>query len=241
MTPLTWSLIQIYGDEVNPLQLPGNHPTFGNIGGRVYLNMSYMYSMMRTIGMSRERINKESEEFFGHLPDGLDIPRIPYGRWQVIRRVVPRVVAIQWLRRKIMQDLPDFIAQNPAKVDTFKGLIEAANSSSELAEMWQDTLFPYFRLACRMLQVGTTRYENAYRPLRRKLQTQVGEAEAITLLSGVSADSQQLSSLGPLVGLWQVANGELSRKAYLRQYGHRGPHEMELSIPQPGRRSELVR
>ena len=26
MTPITWSLIQIYGDEVNPLKLQGNHP-----------------------------------------------------------------------------------------------------------------------------------------------------------------------------------------------------------------------
>ena len=233
MTPLTWSLIQIYGDEVNPLALPGNHPMFGNIGGRVYMNMSLMYSMMRAIGFSRERINKESEEFFGHLPDGLEIPAIPFGRWQVIRKVAPRVIAIQRQRRKLMKELPDFIAQNPAQVDTFRRQIEAAASSSALANLWHESNNPYFRLAGRMLQVGTTRYENAYRPLRRTLQAQVGEAEAITLLSSVSADNQQLSSLAPLVGLWQVANNEISREAYLQQHGHRGPHEMEIFIPQP--------
>jgi phosphohistidine swiveling domain-containing protein len=40
-----------------------------------------------------------------------------------------------------------------------------------------------------------------------------------------------LASLEPLLGLSQVAKGQLSREAYLERYGHRGPHEMELSIP----------
>ena len=233
MTPLTWSLIQIYGDEANPLALPGNHPTFGNIGGRVYLNMSLMYSMLRAVGFSRERINKESEEFFGHLPEDMEIPSIPYARWQVIRRVVPRIIAFQRQRRKLIKELPDFIARSPSQVATFRQQIEAATSSSALANLWHESINPYFRLASRMLQVGTTRYENAYRPLRHTLQAQVGEAEAITLLSSVSADKQQLSSLGPLVGLWQVTNGLLNREAYLEQFGHRGPHEMEIFIPQP--------
>jgi len=40
-------------------------------------------------------------------------------------------------------------------------------------------------------------------------------------------------SLGPLLGLTQVARGELSQNSYLEQYGHRGPHEFELSVPHP--------
>jgi pyruvate,water dikinase len=42
-----------------------------------------------------------------------------------------------------------------------------------------------------------------------------------------------LASLGPLVGLTQVAQEQMSRVAYLEQYGHRGPHEFELSVPRP--------
>ncbi|MBE2223411.1 MAG: pyruvate, phosphate dikinase, partial [Anaerolineae bacterium] len=233
MTPITWSLIQIYGDAANPLELPGNHPMFGNIGGRVYMNMSLMYSMLRAIGFSRERINKESEEFFGHLPDNLEIPTVPFKSWQIIRRVAPRLVPIKLMRRKIIGELPGFIAQNPAQVDMFRHQIQSAVTSSDLANVWLDGIRPHFRRASRMLQVGTSRYENAYRPLRRTLQAQVGETAAITLLSGVSVGDSQLASLEPLVGMWRVANGELSREAYLHQFGHRGPHEMELSIPQP--------
>jgi pyruvate,water dikinase len=35
------------------------------------------------------------------------------------------------------------------------------------------------------------------------------------------------------MGIAQVARGEMAREAYLEQYGHRGPHEFELSIPRP--------
>jgi pyruvate,water dikinase len=32
---------------------------------------------------------------------------------------------------------------------------------------------------------------------------------------------------------WTRARGEMSRAAYLETYGHRGPHEFELSVPRP--------
>ena len=44
---------------------------------------------------------------------------------------------------------------------------------------------------------------------------------------------EQLASLGPMIGLWKVANGEMSRQDYLVQFGHRGDHEFELSWPRP--------
>src|SRR5262249_22982663 len=44
----------------------------------------------------------------------------------------------------------------------------------------------------------------------------------------------QLASLGPLVGLEQLARGEIDRATYARRYGHRGPHEFEVSTPRPG-------
>jgi pyruvate,water dikinase len=34
-----------------------------------------------------------------------------------------------------------------------------------------------------------------------------------------------------MMGLAQVTHGEIDRATYLEQYGHRGPHECELSIP----------
>ena len=42
-----------------------------------------------------------------------------------------------------------------------------------------------------------------------------------------------LASLGPVVGVARVVQGEMSRREYLDRYGHRGPCEAELSLPRP--------
>jgi pyruvate,water dikinase len=41
-------------------------------------------------------------------------------------------------------------------------------------------------------------------------------------------------SLGLLDGLEQLAAGEIDRDTFNRRYGHRGPHEFEISLPRPG-------
>jgi len=66
-----------------------------------------------------------------------------------------------------------------------------------------------------------------------KLATLVGEADAALLLSGQQADGTSLASLGPVTGLTRLARGEIDRDTFTRQHGHRGPHEVELSIPRP--------
>jgi pyruvate,water dikinase len=65
------------------------------------------------------------------------------------------------------------------------------------------------------------------------LIAKVGEADANALLSDLSGSAELMASLGPVVGLARLARGEMTREAYLAAYGHRGPHEMELSIPYP--------
>ena len=66
-----------------------------------------------------------------------------------------------------------------------------------------------------------------------KLATLVGEADSALLLSGQQADGTPLASLGPALGLARLARGEIDRATFARQYGHRGSHEVELSIPRP--------
>ena len=66
-----------------------------------------------------------------------------------------------------------------------------------------------------------------------KLATLVGEADSALLLSGQQAEGAPLASLGPATGLARLARGEIDRDTFARQYGHRGSHEVELSIPRP--------
>ena len=53
---------------------------------------------------------------------------------------------------------------------------------------------------------------------------------ADTLLTGSVSEAADLpANLGPLVGIDKVARGKMDREVYLDRYGHRGPHEFELS------------
>jgi pyruvate,water dikinase len=83
-----------------------------------------------------------------------------------------------------------------------------------------------------MLRAGAGPLEDA-RPLRRDLRALVGEPDAGTLLSALSAGASKLASLGPLLGLAELARGEIDRPTYARRYGHRSPHEFEVSIARP--------
>ena len=67
--------------------------------------------------------------------------------------------------------------------------------------------------------------------LRQNLSILVGEADANAILSNLSGAAADLESLGPLLGLAKVRDGRMSVEEYLERYGHRGPHEMELSAP----------
>ncbi len=80
---------------------------------------------------------------------------------------------------------------------------------------------------------GSAQPLEAKMKLRDELVDLVGEADANALFSSLSSEDEMLASLGPVVGVSRVAQGEMSREEYLEKYGHRGPHEAELSEPRP--------
>jgi len=126
------------------------------------------------------------------------------------------------------REVRTFIASCPGWCAAMRTRIQQAATPIEFANLWQGELRPYFGRAWRM--VRATLESNGV--LRQSLIQLVGSADANALLSNLSG-AGQLASLGPLVGISKMARGEINRTAYLEQYGHRGPHELELSIPRP--------
>src|SRR4029450_6922098 len=68
---------------------------------------------------------------------------------------------------------------------------------------------------------------------RKRLQQVGGDAAANALTAGLGAQAGQLASLGLLEGLDQLARAEIDRETFNQRYGHRGPHEFEISTPRP--------
>ena len=132
-----------------------------------------------------------------------------------------------------MKCLPAFLDAAPVECDTLHAQIHAATSPRDLIELWKTDLLPFFRKTCHMLMAGARSLGNPA-VARRRLSKLVGEADANALVSGHGSSGNSLASLGPLLGLEQLARGEIDRETYQRQFGHRGPHELEVSIARPG-------
>jgi rifampicin phosphotransferase len=233
MTPCTWSFVQIFIAETMSALFHLGYPPIGNIGGRFYMNTSLMATMLAAFGMRGKRFKDLSEQVFGRIPDELEIPLIPISRWKIMRTTLLAALSIKWRIRTDMKRLPAFLTGAPAHCEALRALIRAVTTPRDLIELWQTDLLPFFRETCRMLVAGARSQGNPALA-RRRLRKLVGDADANALMSGHGSSGNSLASLGPLLGLEQLSRGEIDRTTYERQFGHRGPHELEVSIARPG-------
>ena len=226
-----------YNSLRNSWDAPGfkvHHP-IGNIGGRFYMNMSLTVSMGAVIG-AKKTVAKATEEVFGRIPDDLDVPLLPMTRWQMLRTLLPASVRIVWRVNANKSKVPAFVTAAPARCEELRARIAATTTAADLITLWRNDIEPFFRQASFMLEVGARSDSNSLVLFRRRLRKLVGEADTNALLSGQS----ELESLGLLVGLERLEHGEIDRATFAQQYGHRGPHEFEVSIPRPGEDSHWI-
>ncbi len=111
--------------------------------------------------------------------------------------------------------------------------IRKAQNGQALLEIFQHVIAPQLQRGRGRTLGCATHSANYTIKLRRDQAKLVGEGDANLLIANLSEERSLLVSLGPLVGLTQAANGEISEADYLAAYGHRGPDEFELSVPRP--------
>jgi rifampicin phosphotransferase len=236
MTPATWSFIELLmGQMVFPPSVPG-YRGYGRIGGRLYANVSMSMSLEALVGISRRRFVALFGPVLGRLPPLGEIPRTRLPRWKASRLMVP--VTFASLRRvnASAKRLPQFLADAPGRCDRLRAEIGQAADAAALADLWPAQVRPLLVEAADMLAAAGSAGGTTLVSVPGKLAALVGEADAALLLSGQRAEGPEttsLASLGPVVGLARLARGEIDRDTFVRQYGHRGPHEAELSIPRP--------
>jgi phosphohistidine swiveling domain-containing protein len=233
LTPITWSLVQTYIDATAPFYLIFDDPMIGNIGGRLYLNTSVGASMSRALGMKEEKWRQAMTNTFGRIPEDMEVPLVPLNRWKFLAKLIPLLLQFQRRIRRHQRELPKFLTTAPDKSAELDERIQLAVNRTALAALWKDEVLPYFVYCSQILHAATNLVRTPTRKLRPKLVAMVGETDTNALLSGISGGGENLASMGPLLGLWKVAQGEMSREEYTRRYGHRSAHEFELSIPRP--------
>jgi rifampicin phosphotransferase len=232
MTPVTWSFIQLFMTRMTfPPSLPG-YLGYGRIGGRFYANVSISISLEALVGISPRRFVALLSPVLGKLGPVEEIPRPRLPRWKATRLMLPATIAMARRISASQRRMSEFLADSPSRCDQLRAEIEEATDAATLARLWSDKVRPLIEEAADMLAAATA-HGTTLLSGPGKLAKLVGEADATLLLSGQPARGAPLASLGPVIGLTRLARGEIDRGTYTRQYGHRGAHEMELSIPRP--------
>ena len=228
LTPSSWSVWQSF-QQFNIAGLEG----IGNIGGRLYMNVSLMAGIMKAVGCSEESFTEQLTLSAGAIPDGVTIPELHVTRFEFIKSLLPVMVELLPKQLRLVRQRRAIIEANPAKCAGLRQEIAHLGDEKDLIEIWQDVIFPLY---CDFLQLQDKMnedYFNPYRALKKDLVKLVGEGEAVELLSMMSNGSGMLPLMGSLVGLGRVAKGEMSRREYMQLAGHRPAKENELSEPRP--------
>jgi phosphohistidine swiveling domain-containing protein len=226
MTPCTWSMVATGFSELNIL--PG-HASVGNIGGRLYQNSTVMASVLHALGKNIEDMMKEIGGVREEYLETVDQYLIPLPEATLLA-ILPNALRVRKKEWQSLKNLAAFLARNPGWCQAMRQRIQAAQTGDKLASLL-DEFMPWALESFWQSYVSALRYGDLVGKLRRDLTELVGAADADALLSNVSREGEMLASLGPVVGLARVARGEMSRDAYLKQWGHRGALETELSVP----------
>jgi len=236
MTPATWSYLELFMSRmIFPPSVPG-YRGYGRIGGRFYANVSISMSLDALVGISRRRFVALFGPVMGRLPPVEEIPRARLPRWKASRLMVPATFASLRRINASEKRMPRFLADAPERCDRLRAEIDQTDDVAALADLWPAKVRPLLVEAADMLTAAGSAGGTTLVSVPGKLAALVGEADAALLLSGQRAEgpaTTSLASLGPVVGLARLARGEIDRDAYAREYGHRGAHEVELSIPRP--------
>ena len=233
MTPATWSAVQTFlSDAMATASIPP-YVGYGRIGGRIYLNVSVMMTLSGAVGVSERAFRNLSDEVFGQLPDGLEIPSIPAHPLRVLRAILPMAAHVIGEARRDSRVLAAYLDAHPDLCARRRAEVALVDSGPDLAELWADVLKPEFERVSWMLSAATRSSGASFVTTRKRLQRLAGDEAANALTAGLGGRHGRLASLGLLDGLEQLADGVIDRATFNDQYGHRGPHEFELSIPRP--------
>ncbi|MBP2328554.1 pyruvate,water dikinase [Kibdelosporangium banguiense] len=231
MTPLTWSFVRLFIHEAMSASAMPGAEMVGNIGGRFYMNLTPIYAVIRVL--RAKSLLSAIEDIFGRIPPGLDVPKMKLLRWEVIRHGVPTAIRVRRRARRNLKGMRAFLATAQQRCEQLRTHIAATGSCSELAEVYEREVQPHLVTASRMLEAAGRQGGISLIRTRDVLRKMMGDIDAEAMLTGVNADGE-LASMGLVMGLTRLAHGEISRDEFARTYGHRGPHEFEISVPRPG-------
>jgi rifampicin phosphotransferase len=231
LTPLTASLLPYLNQHGGPALIVKNYPLNGIIGGRFYANITVQVSAFaRMFGGDARRAYRELSGWWGEIPKEMEIPILPLTGQDWGQRVLPDLWRSMQQFSKYRKQASKFLSQNRLKCVELREKIRRETTKTGLAALWKNEIYPLYRDSINHIVAAGSDIQVR---LERELRDQVGVEDANALLSNLGGSSARLESLGPMAGLGMVLRGEMSREAYLENFGHRGVNEGECAWPRP--------
>jgi len=237
ITPYTWSAMRHGFAQMT--MLPSYLPV-GNICGRVYNNASVGATAFQALGKGSS-FDASSKEMYGIDPNDVgkwNVPLLPLGfRDRLL--IFHNAVQIMFKANNAMKSVGMFIDTNPSWCEVQRQALSDFDRN-ELHQWADQILLPYLEKGFWWMVGSAIAQANLTSKLRQDLLEVVSPDDTVTLLSNVSTEDEFLASLGIVAGLDRLRRGKMSCEEYLKKYGHRGPHEVEMYIPRPAEDSDWI-
>lgn len=227
LTPSTWSVFM----EFQQFNI-GGMTGIGNIGGRLYMNVTLTGGVMRAVGRSEADLKEHLAMAAVAIPEGVNIPDAPLSRWGFIKALLPVMRQLLPLQRRLKRNFEQIITNNPTICASLRGRIQQADNGLALITLWREEAHPLF---LNLIQLQDALNEDYFNPLfavKKSLIKLVGESEAQAILA-MHSGGTGLASMGSIFGLSQLSKGQIGRDEYAQLAGHRPPKENELAEKRP--------
>lgn len=227
LTPASWS---IWKNFQNMGGIFGVEP-IGNICGHFYMNISLAGAMIWMAGQGQEFWQDYIKFATGFDISKIVVPKVPATRLQLFRSILPLMITLLPKQVKLMRRHEQILAENPAWCKKMRQQIRQVEEKEELSKLWPEVLWPKFWDLLQLQDKSNEDYFYPYIAARKKIIELIGLEGADNLLSNMVGETGELASVGQLLGLQRLYDGEISRDQYEEIAGHRPVSENEISQP----------
>lgn len=229
VTPATWSLVQ---ETFQRYSISGVIP-FGNICGRIYVNCSPQYSIMKKLGWSHGKILEYFNTAMTSIPLDIEIPTIHVTMKDILKSIFVRGIERSKIAKKVNKADKAIVGYVPDKCSRLINSIRSTDNKKILVNLWMEEIYPLFSELFLLQGASNKNYIESYMTLKKDLIKGIGEDLTMKLLTTASTGSSNFSSTEIYFGISKVISGELSREEYQKMAGHRTVNENEIAEPRP--------
>ena len=194
-----------------------------------------MATLRGVVGVSERRVPAPDRGGLRPLPDDLEIPPVKVPPARVLAASVLPVAAHVLRRGRAGTRRCWTPIWPPTRSSATAAGPRSPRSTTgpELAGLWRMRIEPEFHRVSWMLSAATRSSGASFVTTRKRLQRWSATPRPTRSPPGWARRPGQLASLGLLDGSGAAGPGRDRPGTFNRRYGHRGPHEFEISTPRP--------